>query len=117
MEWQELEKMAQGKKIVVSRVELEDGIAIEGKFELPPLAKLSSDDQLFMATFVSVHGSIKEMERILGVSYPTIKARLKKLETALQGFSVDRKELVLDRLASREISVDEAVEELEQCSR
>ena len=41
------------------------------------------DDQVFIGAFVRSHGSIKEMERLFGVSYPTIKNRLNRLSQAL----------------------------------
>lgn len=123
-EWQTLTQMVQGKEIVVTRVEVVDaGIALEGEFELPPLIKLSIEDQVFIATFVGVHGSIKEMEKLFGISYPTVKARLRKITEQLKklGFSaqgfIENDETVLDRLANREITVDEAVKELQQCSQ
>ncbi|MFV2021178.1 DUF2089 family protein [Micromonospora sp. LOL_023] len=43
------------------------------------LAQLSVDDQVFVAAFVRLHGSIKKMERIFGVSYPTVKSRLNRI--------------------------------------
>jgi hypothetical protein len=122
-EWQVLTQMVQGKEVVVTRVEVVGAdIALEGKFELPPLVKLSMEDQVFIATFVGVHGSIKEMERLFGISYPTVKARLRKISEQLKrlGFAtqgVVDDESILDRVASREITVDEAVKELRQCSQ
>ena len=79
-DWQELTQITQGKKMLVERVRMVDtDIAIEGSFELPQLARLSADDQIFITAFVRSHGSIKEMERIFGVSYPTIKSRLTRI--------------------------------------
>jgi hypothetical protein len=73
-DWQELTRLTQGKPIVVEKIRLlESDIAIEGSFELPPLARLSAEDQIFIAAFVKCHGSIKEIERIFGISYPTVK--------------------------------------------
>jgi hypothetical protein len=42
------------------------------------------DDQIFITAFVRSHGSIKEMERVFGVSYPTIKARLTRIAASLE---------------------------------
>src|SRR5215469_8542316 len=83
-DWQELTQLTQGRELVVERVRLADrDIAIEGSFELPQLAKLSPEDQVFVTAFVRSHGSIKEMERVFGVSYPTIKARLTRIADSL----------------------------------
>ena len=59
-------------------------IAIEGSFELPQLARLAAEDQIFVVAFLRSHGSIKEMERIFGVSYPTIKSRLTRIAESLE---------------------------------
>ena len=79
-DWQELTALTQGRQIIVERVRLLDqNISIEGEFELPPLARLTTEDQVFVAAFVSSHGSIKRMEQLFGVSYPTIKNRLNRI--------------------------------------
>ena len=66
-DWKELTDLTGGERIVVERVRLRDsGIAIEGQFEPPDLARLPAEDQVFVMTFVQVHGSIKEMERLFG---------------------------------------------------
>jgi len=83
-DWTELARLTAGADIIIERVRLEkSGIAIEGEFSLPPLAQLSSDDQVFIMAFVGAHGSIKDMERLFGISYPTVKNRLEKLTSKL----------------------------------
>ena len=79
-DWQALTKLTGGEPIEVERVRLvENEVAIEGRFELPPLARLAAEDQIFVAAFVRCHGSIKQMEKFFGVSYPTIKNRLNRI--------------------------------------
>ena len=116
-EWRELTDITQGAAIVVERVRLAGkDIAIEGAFELPQLAQLAAEDQVFIAAFVRSHGSIKEMEQMFGVSYPTIKARLNRLSAVLTFVDTDPKpprSEVLDQLARGEITAEEAVRELE----
>ena len=116
-DWQELTDLTQGRPVVVERVRLADqDTAIEGAFALPQLARLDAADQVFVAAFVKSHGSIKEMERVFGVSYPTIKARLNRIAGQLEFVDTDpgptRRE-VLDRLEQGEISAAEAIRELE----
>ena len=115
-DWKDLVRLSGGSPLVVERVRLpEQGIVIEGSFALPALAQLSADDQVFVAAFVTSHGSIKEMERLFGVSYPTVKGRLNRLAAALdpelsvQSAPPDRNE-ILDKLERGEISAQEAVE-------
>src|SRR5262247_1119153 len=84
-DWHALTELTQGRPIVVERVRLSDrDIAIEGAFELPKLAQLAAEDQVFVAAFVRSHGSIKEMEQVFGVSYPTVKARLNRISERLE---------------------------------
>lgn len=117
-DWQDLLRMAQGSSLVVERVRIpEKQIAIEGQFSLPELARLTLDDQVFVVAFLRSHGSIKEMEQVFGVSYPTIKARLNRVAGQLEFVetnpSPSRAE-VLQRLNNGEITADEAIRALEE---
>ena len=116
-DWQELTQLSQGRKLIVERVRLADrDIAIEGSFELPQLARLSLEDQVFVTAFVRSHGSIKEMEKVFGVSYPTIKARLTRIADSLEFVESNpapSQAEVLDRLKRGEITAEEAIRELE----
>ena len=116
-DWQALSELTRGRSIVVERVRLtESGIAVDGAFELPKLAQLAAEDQVFVAAFVRSHGSIKEMEQVFGVSYPTVKARLNRIAAALEFVEVDpqpSRAEVLERLGRGEITADQAIAELE----
>jgi hypothetical protein len=117
VDWQELTDLTQGRPFLVERVRLADsGVAIEGRFEPPQLARLSVDDQVFVAAFVRSHGSIKEMERTFGVSYPTVKSRLNRIAAQLEFVETDpvpSRADVIDRLRRGEISAEDALAELE----
>jgi hypothetical protein len=117
MDWQELTSLTQGRPFVVERVRLVgSGVAIEGGFEMPQLAQLGAEDQVFVTAFVRCHGSIKEMERIFGVSYPTIKSRLNRIAQTLDFVDTDpapSRADVIDRLRRGEITADQAVSELD----
>ncbi|MEO8114228.1 MAG: DUF2089 domain-containing protein [Phenylobacterium sp.] len=116
-DWQALSELTQGRPMVVERVRLADrDIAIEGAFELPRLAQLSAEDQVFVAAFVRSHGSIKEMEQVFGVSYPTVKARLNRIAAGLELIETDPKPSrseVLERLTAGEITAEQAIADLE----
>jgi hypothetical protein len=116
-DWQELTHLTQGQPLVVERVRLlGKDIAIEGAFELPQLALLSMEDQIFITAFVRSHGSIKEMEQVFGVSYPTIKARLTRIANSLpfvESNPTPSRTEILDRLQRGEISAQDAIRELE----
>ena len=117
-EWQKLSQLTQGRPMVVERVRLGGAeIAIEGSFELPPLARLSADDQVFVAAFVHAHGSIKRMERLFGISYPTVKNRLRRIAASLEFVEIDAppaRAQVLRQLEDGQITVEKAVEMLRQ---
>jgi hypothetical protein len=116
-DWQELTQLTQGHPLVVERVRLADkDIAIDGCFELPQLAQLNLEDQVFITAFVRSHGSIKEMEQVFGVSYPTIKSRLTRIANSLEFVETDpapSQAEILDRLKRGEINAQEAISELE----
>ena len=115
-EWRELTDLTRGSRFSVERVRLEDGeTAIEGSFTPPPLSLLDAGDQLFVMAFVKSHGSIKEMERVFGISYPTVKARLNRIAEMLPLFELDVRSSVedaLEQLGRGEITVGEALERL-----
>lgn len=114
--WYELTELTGSKEFSVTSIKMkETGILIQGEFELPPLARLSDEDQVFVAHFIRTHGSIKEMEQAFGVSYPTIKTRLNKIGGQLQFVEVapiSKRDEILSRLENGEISAKKAVEEL-----
>jgi len=120
-DWQALTKVTGGAAFRIERVRLvEEDIAIEGRFEPPPLAQLPAEDQVFVAAFVRCHGSIKEMEKFFGVSYPTIKNRLNRIGALLPFPEVDPKPesdrpsagALLSRLEAGELTVDEVIRQL-----
>ena len=117
-EWQELMRITQGKPVTVERVRIVDGdAAIEGSFALPPLASLSAEDQVFVMAFVRCHGSIKAMEEMFGISYPTVKNRLNRIARRLEfveTVEVSPEEEAIGELERGEISVDEALRRLSE---
>jgi len=116
-DWQELTRLTQGQPVIVERVRLAGkDVAIEGSFELPQLARLNLEDQVFVTAFVRSHGSIKEMERIFGVSYPTIKARLNRIAESLEFVDTNPSPSqgeILERLKRGEINAEDAIHALE----
>ncbi|MCZ6616666.1 MAG: DUF2089 family protein [Gammaproteobacteria bacterium] len=113
-DWQELTKLTQGEPILVERVKLiGTDISIDSEFELPPLAQITAEDQVFVMAFVQASGSIKEMERIFGISYPTVKNRLKRIADLLplteSAPPQTEKSQILEQLQSGDISAEEAI--------
>ena len=98
--------------------------AIEGYFDNCKFCLLDQEQQDFVETFLRVRGNIKEMERELGISYPTVRNRLDAILEAL-GYRVERssdieEELqqkrreILDLLNQGEISAETAARRLKR---
>jgi len=118
-DWHELTDLTGDRHFVVTRVRLDSGIAVDGEFELPPLARLRYEDQVFVSMFVRSHGSIKDMEKAFSVSYPTVKNRLNRIASQLQLVEITVEQPpaepakdALAMLERGEISADEAAERL-----
>jgi hypothetical protein len=125
-DWNTLTQITGGESILIERIRLEaSGLAIEGAFRPPPLAELTWEDQVFVAAFVKCHGSIKQMEKYFGISYPTVKNRLNKIGERLDfvDVSVDvapdtsepepprpKRADILDQLEKGDITPDQAIE-------
>lgn len=107
------------EKMVVTRLECPQcGTAIEGKFELCKFCYLSKEQRDFLELFIRTRGNIREMEKELGLSYPTIRNKLDNLIAAF-GYEVERrptvdKKEVLKKLESGEITVQEALKLLKE---
>ena len=117
-EWNELTRMTQGRPIVIERVRLVDSdIAIEGSFSLPPLVNLSAEDQVFVIAFIRSDGSIKDMEKMFDISYPTVKNRINRIAKQLEFVEITRitpQEEVIDALEQGDINADEAIRRLSE---
>ena len=117
-DWQELTRITRDAPFIIEKVRLVDSdITIEGQFDLPPLAKLTAEEQVFVTAFLKSNGSIKDMERIFGISYPTVKNRLSQIAGKLQFVeevttAAPGKEEILASLERGEITAQEAIERL-----
>ncbi|MFR1709467.1 MAG: DUF2089 domain-containing protein [Clostridium sp.] len=90
---------------------------IDNEFELSKFDYLNNEQLYFIETFIRCRGSIKEVERELGISYPTVRA---KLDEVIESLGYQAKETkvkpeskdILNALESGDISVDEAINKL-----
>lgn len=105
--------------MVVRRLECPScGVAVEGRFDGGPLARLSRDQLAFVETFLRARGKIKDVEEELGISYPTVVGRLNDVLVAM-GFEAgedprdaERRQRILDELSAGRLSAAEAAEQL-----
>ena len=116
-DWKELTEITQGAAVEIERIRLKhSGIAIEGHFELPPLAQLTVEEQTFITAFIRCSGSIKDMEELFGISYPTVKNRLNRIAGKPEFVEINPPASgseVLNQLDRGEISVEDAIKKLE----
>lgn len=108
-----------GDKLDVSRLHCREcHTSIEGSFDLCKFCQLDKEQKEFAEIFIKNRGNIKEIEKELGISYPTVKNRLDSLVSAL-GYSlgynnpapitkIDKME-ILQKLDNGEISSEEAI--------
>jgi len=90
---------------------------IEGRFGVSKLGQLPDDHQQFIEVFIKARGNIKEVERELGISYPTVRKRLNEVNTALGYVAKDeaqRREEILDAVEVGELSAKEAADLLKR---
>jgi hypothetical protein len=103
-----------GGELIVTRLECPDsGIVIEGQFSLGWIGRLSREQLDFVEMLVKYRGNIQKLAAELDVAYNTARSRLDEIVTALGGAPendgrIDRR-AILDRLASKEISVEDAM--------
>lgn len=73
-----------GEKLTVTRLSCDHcGTSMEGQFTGCRFCSLSPEEELFLLTFIKNRGSIKDVERELGISYPTVRAALDNLIASL----------------------------------
>jgi hypothetical protein len=95
------------------------GITLEGQFTGCRFCQLSSEQRTFAEVFIKCRGSIKDVEKELGISYPTVRGRLDNLIEAL-GYKVEhvvdndevakKRRQVLDSLSKGEMTPEEAIQ-------
>jgi len=101
-------------KLTVSKLTCKNcHTVIENDFELSKFSYLSKEQLSFAEVFIKCRGNIKDVEKELKISYPTVRAKIEDLVSAL-GYtptrekSIDAKEII-DKLESGEISSEEAI--------
>jgi hypothetical protein len=81
--------------LVVKRLRCEScETEVEGLYPPPPLASVPQEDQEFILQFIKVSGSLKDMAKLLGVSYPTVRNRLDEVIERLKEIAPLGKEAV-----------------------
>ena len=103
-----------GNELIVTRLECpQSGVVIEGQFSLGWIGRLTREQLDFVELLVKNRGNIQKLAAEMDIAYNTARSRLDEIVTALGGAPesdgrVDRRH-VLDRLAAKEIGVEEAM--------
>lgn len=91
---------------------------IEGSFQPCKFCQLSPEYKNFIEVFIKNRGNIKEIEKELGISYPTVRGKLESVITALgysaKPISTVNKKDILEKLSKGEITAEEAVDLLKE---
>ncbi len=106
------------------------GTALEGEFGVGRFGRLDREQMSLLESFLRSRGNLKEMERELGISYPTVRGRVDSLVRALglsdtpgdaetddfkaivEPDTADERRAILERLARKEIDADDAAAQL-----
>jgi hypothetical protein len=112
----------------------ECGTTIEGEFGVGRFGRLTREQTALLESFLRSRGNLRDMERELGISYPTVRARVEALVRALgfgprdeadaapapgpgaDGIQAGRRE-ILERLSRHELSAEEAAEAIRALGR
>lgn len=110
------------ENMIITRLECpECKVAIEGKFELDKFSSLSPEQLKFIEVFIKSRGNIKEVEREMGISYPTVRNKLDEAISAL-GYNAsespddtkgEKRKDILEKLEQGEIDSSKAIKMLE----
>lgn len=102
----------------VTRLECKKcGTIIQNEFELSKFAYLKKEQLYFIEIFLKCRGNIKDVEKEMGLSYPTVRAKLDDVIFAL-GYNLDKRPKVDNReiinmLENKQITYEQAIEMLE----
>lgn len=78
-------------RLVVKRLRCETcETEVEGLYPLPPLSSFSQEDQAFVLQFIKASGSLKEMAKLMKVSYPTVRNKLNEIIEKIEAIETNQ---------------------------
>ena len=104
-----------GDELALTRLSCSQcGTELSGAFEACEFCALNAEDREVLRVFLASRGNMKELERHLGVSYPTARARYDTLlgKLGIERPTTDPEVELLESLARGEVDVDEALDRL-----
>lgn len=108
-----------GKQLKITKLECTHcHTVIENEFELSRFSKLNKDQLHFVETFLKCRGNIKEVEKELGVSYPTVRGKLDDIISSLGYSTIKKAEMdrskIITMLEKGDITPEEAISMLKK---
>jgi len=110
-----------GNNTTINKISCSEcGTVIEGNFELCKFCRLTAEQKKFIEIFIKCRGNIKEVEKEMKISYPTVKNKLEDAAFALgykgsyEATEGPSQKEIIDRLNKGEITVDEALSLLKE---
>jgi hypothetical protein len=109
-------------ELIVTRLACRNcGTALEGRFSMEKIFQLTPEQLHFVEIFLRSEGKLNRVQDELGLSYPTVRSRLEEVIQALgyevagkdEGVDEDRRQEILQKLAAKEITSEEALELLQ----
>ncbi|MEA3335609.1 MAG: DUF2089 domain-containing protein [Chloroflexota bacterium] len=108
-----------GDRLTITEVSCDTcGTQVRSRYSPCPFCSLTEEEQTFLLLFVRSRGNLKELEKTLGVSYPTVRAKLDELIQNLEQPTPDSpaasRQAILNQLRSGQLSADQALALLKQ---
>ncbi len=110
-----------GGQIIITEIRCTNcHLKMQGEFTPGLFSTLSSDQLTFVRAFLRVRGNLSEMEKVLGVSYPTIRNKLEEINNVLDNAEQNpppangERSAILNKVASGELDAAQALEQLKR---
>ena len=109
-------------ELIVTRLACRNcGTALEGRFSMEKIFQLTPEQLHFVEIFLRSEGKLNRVQEELSLSYPTVRSRLEEVIQALgyevagksEGVDEERRQEILQKLAAKEITSEEALELLQ----
>jgi hypothetical protein len=109
-------------ELIVTRLACRNcGTALEGRFSMEKIFQLTPEQLHFVEIFLRCEGKLNRVQEELGLSYPTVRSRLEEVIQALgyevtgkdEGIDEEQRQEILQKLAAKEITSEEALELLQ----
>lgn len=111
-----------GGAIIITEIQCANcHLKMQGEFKPGLFSTLSEDQLTFVRAFLRVRGNLSEMEKVLGVSYPTIRNKLEEINQALERAELEpalspneSRNAILEQVAAGKLDAAQALKQLQE---